>query len=126
MKIQHTQRYPNRKELVMAHLELINCILPVKTTPKERELLASFMSKPGEKFSPKNKKQVKEELGIHNNQMSTLIRLLIDKGFLREKEEDGLLEIHPNVLLNGDGQQYEFTYILDEEEVYYNPEEEEL
>lgn len=110
MKIQHKNIFPTRLEMLLAHLEIINCILPVKTTPAERTMLAVFMEKSGERFSPKNKKLVKEQLGLKNNQMSTTLNSLLAKGFVREKKEDGLLEIHPTVLLEADKQEYHFIY----------------
>lgn len=116
MKIIHAQTYPDVQAFTLAHLELINCILPVKTTPSERLMLAAFMSKSGERFSPKNKKAVKEELGLKNNQMSTTLSSLLTKGFVREKEEDGLLEIHPTVLIEGHQQEYALRYEVQTEE----------
>lgn len=120
MKIQHTQTYPDVQSFIIAHLELINCVLPIKTTPSERTMLAAFMTKPGERFSPKNKKAVKEELNLKNNQMSTTLGSLLTKGFVREKEEDGLLEVHPMVLIEGNTQEYSFRYEVQAEETEEN------
>ena len=116
MEITHRNTYNTKREYLVAHLELLNCLLPVKTTPKERLVLALFMEKPGEKFSPKNGVAVREELQIKSANLSAIIRDLTKKELLREKE-DGLLEIHPIVIPEEDKQDYNISYAFLQEEV---------
>lgn len=120
--ISHRQKYPNRRAYILAHLELINCILPVKTTPREREILAAFMDKPGERFSPKNRAAVRQELDMKSANLSKAIRELQAKDFLKEKE-DGLLEIHPVIIPTEGEQKYILTYAFVQEEVQAYQEE---
>lgn len=116
MEITHRNTYGTKKDYLVAHLELLNCLLPVKTTPKERLVLALFMEKPGEKFSPKNRIAVRDELQIKSANLSAIIRDLTKKDLLREKE-DGLLEIHPIVVPEEEDQTYNINYAFLQEEV---------
>jgi hypothetical protein len=70
------------------HLSLINCILPVKLTPKEIEVLSAFMSLKGDiakhRFGPSAKKIVMQRLGLSPAGLSNHMRSLVNKQFLIE------------------------------------------
>lgn len=76
-------------EFFTTHLSLINCLLPVKMTNKEVELLANFMLLEGDiaeyRFGPTAKKVVMKALNISPSGMSNYIKSLTEKGFLIEK-----------------------------------------
>lgn len=80
------------------------------------------MDKPGERFSPKNRAAVRQELSIKSANLSKAIRELQAKDFLKEKE-DGLLEIHPVIIPTEGEQKYNLTYAFVQEEVQAYQEE---
>ena len=81
-------------EYYNTHLQLINPLLPVHLTPKEIEVLATFMSFTGilaeDRFGTTAKKKVKEKLNLSNAGLSNYMRALKDKGFI---EDDTILPI---------------------------------
>lgn len=70
------------------HLSIVNCFLPVKLTPMEIKVLASFISFSGDiakdRFGATAKKMVKQELKITSAGLSNYLKALKDKGFLKE------------------------------------------
>lgn len=92
------------------HLQIINILLPIKLKPREIEFIAHFLTMPGEKFSPKNKKQVRENMGLKSAGMTNYIRELTEVGFLIEKE-DGLLDINPIIVPSEGIQTYTFKNV---------------
>jgi hypothetical protein len=77
------------RQYYQTHLNLINCILPVKMTAREVEILAAFMALKGDiaqfRFGPSAKKIIMEELELSPAGLSNFIGSkgsLIEKGFL--------------------------------------------
>lgn len=104
-------------EYYQTHLSLVNCVLPVKLTPMEIKVLASFMSLTGDiakdRFGTTAKKMVKEDLSITSAGMSNYLRSLKDKGFLLESK-DGTLTILPILFPQKEEQVYMFKLINSE------------
>lgn len=91
-------------EYYKTHLSIVNCLLPVKITNKEIEVLALYMyfskSLEDDKFGTNIKKLIRERLNLSHQGLSNYIKLLIVKGFLRindEKEISILPILHPDV-----------------------------
>lgn len=105
----------NKGEYYQTHLSLVNCVLPVKLTPMEIKVLASFMSLKGDigkdRFGTSAKKLVRKELEITSAGMSNYIRSLKDKGFL--KEDKGTVSILP-ILFPQDQEQVYFFKLINE------------
>jgi hypothetical protein len=110
------------------HLNLINCLLPVrltipgtdkpmpnegKFTPTEIKVLAAFMSLEGDlikyRFGTTGRKIVKENLKLSSAGMSNYIGTMKEKGFLIEKGD--LLDIWPILIPGKDEQMYMFKLI---------------
>lgn len=76
----------DKSNYYQTHLNIINCILPVKMTPKEIEVLAAFMSLEGDiaqyKFGPSARKIVMAETELSPAGLSNFIKQLTTKGFL--------------------------------------------
>lgn len=109
-------------EYYKTHLSLINCILPVKMTPKEIEVLAHFMSLEGDisnyRFGKTARKIVRDQLELSYAGLSNYIGFLLDKGFLVE-EADELnirteIKILPLLFPKADEQKYLFRLIKQE------------
>jgi hypothetical protein len=68
------------------HLAICNAILPVKMTPKEIEVLASFMSLEGDlssdRFGTTARKMVRGRLGLTSGGLGNYLKTLKDKGFI--------------------------------------------
>lgn len=92
------------------HLSLINCILPVKLTPREIEVLSTFMSLKGDiakhRFGPSAKKIVMQRLGLSPAGLSNYMGSLLKKGFLLEKAD--IIEILPILIPEENEQFYTF------------------
>lgn len=84
------------------HLSIINCLLPVKITGKEIEVLALYMhfskSLEDDRFGTNTKKLICQTLGLSHQGMSNYIKSLTVKGFLKvnQKKEITILPLlHP-------------------------------
>ena len=98
----------DRIDYFQTHLSIVNCLIPVKLTPKEIEVLACFMSFTGtlaeDRFSTTGKKIVRETLQISHQGLSNYMKYLSDSGFLIET--NGRTEILPLLQPNIDQQVY--------------------
>jgi hypothetical protein len=96
------------------HLSIINCFLPVKMTPMEIKVMASFMNLEGDiatyRFGSTAKKLVVDSLKISYPGLCNYIKSLIDKGFLITVSKD-ILNIRPILLPEKEGQEYSFKLI---------------
>ncbi len=97
------------------HLQIINPVLPTSMTPKEIEVLGTFMGLKGEiaeedRFGTFCRKKVKVKLNLSNGGLANYLRTLKDKGFI-QVGEDGQYTI-PIVLTPSDIiQDYKFKII---------------
>ena len=85
----------SKAELLVKHFEIINVLLPdkeLRITDREGQLLAEFIQMPGEKFSTKNKRLVREAIQMNKTSLDNHIKRMKAKGLIYEKE-DGLLDI---------------------------------
>lgn len=68
------------------HLSLINCVLPKKMTPREIEIVASFMALRGDlakyRFGPSARRYIREQLTLSHAGLSNFMGTLAEKGFL--------------------------------------------
>lgn len=73
-------------EYYTIHLQLVNCVLPIKLKPKEIEVLANFMGfredEENERFNSNNRKIIRNRLNISHGGLSNYINSLRDKGVL--------------------------------------------
>ena len=84
-----------KEEYFVMHLSIINPLLPIKMTPKEIEVLGTFMSLKGEiaeadRFGTTCKKIVKEKLDLSDGGLGNYIKTLKEKGFIYYNEEGKL------------------------------------
>jgi len=111
-----------KMEYYRTHLSLINCILPVKMTPKEIEVLATFMSLEGDiasyRFGTSGRRIVMNTLGIAHAGLSNYLRSLTDKEFLSTTPE-GITKILPILYPETHSQDYRFRLIKKKEEETY-------
>lgn len=100
-------------EYYKTHLSIVNCVLPVKMTPKELEILATFLSLEGDiaryRFGPSAKKIVMKELNLKPAGLSNHMSSLLEKGFL--KKVGDIVEILPLLIPNKEEQQYLFKIV---------------
>lgn len=100
-------------EYYKTHLSIVNCVLPVKMTPKELEILATFLSLEGDiaryRFGPSAKKIVMKELNLKPAGLSNHMSSLLEKGFL--KKVGDIVEILPILIPNKEEQQYLFKIV---------------
>lgn len=87
----------SREDYYVAHLSIINPLLPVKMTPKEIEVLGTFMSITGEvaehdRFGTTCKKIVKERLKLSDGGLGNYLKVLKEKGFIYTNEA-GILTV---------------------------------
>lgn len=89
-------------EYYQTHLSVINCLLPVKNTNKEIEILSLFMCFDGiledDRFGTTAKKMIRNKLGLSHQGLSNYMTSLIRKRMLSiEEEKIKILPIlHPN------------------------------
>lgn len=90
-------------EYYKTHLSIVNCLLPVKITNKEIEVLALYMyfskSLEDDRFGTNTKKLIRERLELSHQGLSNYMNSLISKGFLRvnnSKEISILPILHPD------------------------------
>jgi len=92
------------------HLELINCILPVKMTPTESQILAHFMSLEGDiaqyRFGPSAKKIIMEHFKLSPAGLSNHLSSLLKKGHIMKVGD--MVQILPILMPKHEKQTYEF------------------
>ena len=97
------------------HLSIINPFLPVELTPKEREVLGTFMSFKGElaekdRFGTSFRKEVKSTLSMSDGGLSNHLSSLKNKGAIKE-DLNGIIQV-ANILLPEEKQQnYQFKIV---------------
>lgn len=97
------------------HLSIINPFLPIELTPKEREVLGTFMSFKGElavkdRFGTSFRKEVKNMLAISDGGLSNHLSALKNKGAIKE-DLNGTIQI-ASILLPEEKQQfYQFKIV---------------
>lgn len=101
------------------HLSLINCLLPIKMTPKEIEVLAGFMSLEGDianyRFGRTGRKIIMDQLNISPSGLSNYLGVLTDKKFIFKQAYDDFT-IWPVLIPKGNEQLYMFKLIKTEED----------
>ena len=105
----------SKDEYFIVHLSIINPLLPVKMTPKEVEVLGTFMGIEGEvaekdRFGTTCKKIVKEKLNLSDGGLGNYIKSLKEKGFLYYNENKVLCLLDV-LLADKTGQSYMFRII---------------
>lgn len=103
------------QEYYEKHLQVINAVLPEQMTPKEIEVLASFMALEGEmaeedRFGTYCRKKVKSLKNLSNGGLANYIRILKEKGFIKVGES-GEYEIPFFLFPQPTAQQYEFKIV---------------
>lgn len=112
-----------RKKLILdrldyfeTHLSFINCVLPIKMTPMELKVLATYMSIEDNlaqyRFQKIGRKLVKDRLGLSAAGLSNHIRELLRKGHMSKDEKTEELSILPILYPKGNVQDYYFRLIL--------------
>lgn len=94
------------------HLSIINPFLPVELTPKEREVLGTFMSFKGEtadkdRFGTTFRKDVKSMLNMSDGGLSNHLSSLKSKGAIKE-ELGGVITVAAILLPEENQQFYQF------------------
>lgn len=106
----------SKEEYYTKHLLIINHILPVQMTPKEAEVLASFMALEGDlakdPFSTTGRKIVRDKVGISAGGLGNYLDQLKGKNFIIET--DGVLRILPILVPNRKEQLYQFKLEVNE------------
>ena len=97
------------------HLSIINPFLPIELTPKEREVLGTFMSFKGDlaekdRFGTTFRKEVKKMLSISDGGLSNHLSALKSKGAIRE-ELGSLIQIAAILLPEEKQQFYQFKIV---------------
>lgn len=101
-------------EYFTTHLSIINPMLPQKLTPKEIEVLGTFMSLKGDiaqvdRFGTSCRKIVKAKLNLSDGGLGNYIKSLKDKGFIvKSDEEVGVLKIPQFLFAEKSSQGYMF------------------
>lgn len=100
----------SQEEYYKVHLSIVNTIIPEKMTPKEIEVLSSFMSLEGDialvRFGPSARKIVRENLGLSPTGLSNYISSLLEKKFLTKQGDS--INIWPILIPEKDMQHYQF------------------
>lgn len=102
-------------EYYIYHLSIINPFLPVELTPKEREVLGTFMSFKGElaekdRFGTTFRKEVKKMLSMSDGGLSNHISSLKSKGAIQE-DLQGILQIAAILIPEDKQQNYQFKIV---------------
>lgn len=102
-------------EYYIYHLSIINPFLPVELTPKEREVLGTFMSFKGElaqqdRFGTSFRKAVKSMLSMSDGGLSNHISSLKSKGAIQE-DLQGIMQIAPILIPEERQQFYQFKIV---------------
>lgn len=108
-----------REEYFIRHLAIINPMLPITLTPKEIEVLGSFMSLKGDiveqdRFGTTCRKIVKERLNLSDGGIGNYIKALKEKGFIY-MGEDNKLKIQEVLLADENNQSYLFKIVEEDE-----------
>lgn len=106
-------------EYYIYHLSIINPFLPVELTPKEREVLGTFMAFKGgladkDRFGTTFRKEVKNTLSMSDGGLSNHITSLKSKGAITENLQ-GILQIAPILLPEERQQNYQFKIVQENE-----------
>ena len=101
-------------EYYIQHLSIINPFLPVELTPKEREVLGTFMSFKGDaaekdRFGPTLRKEVKALLNMSDGGLSNHISSLRNKGAILQYQ--GSTKIAEILLPEEKAQFYQFKIV---------------
>jgi DNA-binding MarR family transcriptional regulator len=106
-----------KKDFYTKHLNIISNFLPVEFTPKEIDVVASFMSLEGDiakdRFGTSARKIVREELGISPGGLGNYLRSLKKKNLI--VDVDGTTKIQPLLSPATSQQMYMFKLVKDEE-----------
>jgi hypothetical protein len=102
-------------EYYIYHLSIINPFLPVGLTPKEREVLGTFMSFKGElaekdRFGTSFRKEVKNMLSLKDGGLSNHLSSLKSKGAIKE-DLNGSVQIASILLPEEKQQNYQFKIV---------------
>ena len=102
-------------EYYVYHLSIINPFLPVELTPKEREVLGTFMSFQGElaekdRFGTTFRKEVNTMLSMSDGGLSNHISSLKSKGAIQE-DLQGIVQIATILLPEEKQQNYQFKIV---------------
>jgi hypothetical protein len=97
------------------HLSIINPFLPVELTPKEREVLGTFMSFKGDlaekdRFGTSSRKEVKKLLAMSDGGLSNHLSALRSKGAIRE-DLNGVIQVAAILLPEEKQQNYQFKIV---------------
>jgi DNA-binding CsgD family transcriptional regulator len=106
-------------EYYVYHLSIINPFLPVALSPREIEVLGTFMSFKGElaekdRFGTTFRKEVKKMLSMSAAGLSNHINSLKSKGAIKENLQ-GYLEIIDILLPEDKQQNYQFKIVKENE-----------
>lgn len=97
------------------HLSIINPFLPIELTPKEREILGTFMSFKGDlaekdRFGTTFRKEVKKMLSMSDGGLSNHLSSLKSKGAIKE-DLQGIVQIASILLPEERQQNYQFKIV---------------
>jgi len=110
MRIIQKQLKLEKNDYYIKHLSIVNVFLPVELTPKEIEVLASFMSLEGDialdRFGTSARRLVMRQLNLSPGGLGNYMKSLKTKGFIMEKQGD--LTILPILHPEAEGQGYMF------------------
>lgn len=103
-----------KQEYYETHLSLINCILPIKMTPMEIKVMASFMALDGnivrDRFGTTGRKIIREQHELSYAGLGNYIKAFKDKEFIIE-ERNGEYKIIPLLFPEKKMQYYSFRLI---------------
>ena len=113
--------FVSSEEYFIKHLSIINSMLHVTLTPKEIEVLGTFMSLKGDiaeqdRFGTSCRKIVKERLSLSDGGIGNYIKALKEKGFIYT-DENGRLKIYDVLLADENSQNYLFKIIENKNEI---------
>ena len=102
-------------EYYIYHLSIINPFLPIELTPKEREVLGTFMSFKGDladkdRFGTTFRKEVKTMLSMSDGGLSNHLTSLKSKGAIQE-DLQGIMQIAPILIPEEKQQFYQFKIV---------------
>lgn len=97
------------------HLSIINPFLPIELTPKEREVLGTFMSFKGDlaekdRFGTSLRKLVKSTLSMSDGGLSNHLTSLKSKGAIQE-DLQGIMQVAPILIPEEKQQFYQFKIV---------------
>lgn len=112
------QKKLKTNKFVEKHLEIINPMLPVQLTPKEIEVLASFMEIEGElveddRFNQLVRTKVRNKLQLSPGGLSNYLTTLTKKGFLKKHPITNKYTIKDFLFPNKNVQGYMFKIEMD-------------